>query len=147
MPSHDRTKISSTANIGLCRVPQNCQFQIDDFELDWNFSHPFDFIHARNIEGSVRDFEKLFGQAFENLKDGGWFEVADATVGVFCDDDTIERAPNLLKWRDKLIEASHKFNKPMGVSQNYKQWMIDAGFVNVKEKVYKVCHLGYGISL
>jgi hypothetical protein len=129
-----------TANI-ITRVPHNCQFQIDDFELDWNFSFPFDFIHARSIEGSVRDYKKLFGQALENLKDGGWFEVADATVGVFCDDDTSERAPNLFKWRDKLIEASHIFNKHMGVSHNYKQWMIDAGFVNVKEKVYKVCRL------
>ena len=127
--------------ISSYRVPTNCQFQIDDFELDWTFAYPFDFIHARSIEGSVRDYKKLFSQAFENLKDGGWFEVDDSTVGVFCDDDTIERAPNLLKWRDKLLEASHIFNKRMGVSQNYKQWMIDAGFVNVKQKIYKVCRL------
>jgi trans-aconitate methyltransferase len=120
------------------RVAPNCQFEIDDFELDWNFSYSFDFIHARNLEGSVRDHHKLFSQAFKNLNGGGWFEAADATVGIFCDDDTIERAPSLLEWRDRLIEASHIFNKPMGVAKNYKQWIIDAGFVNVKEEIYKV---------
>lgn len=64
--------------------------------------------------------------------------MAEATVGVFCDDETIELAQNLLKWRDKLIEASLLVKKPMGVAENYKQWLIDAGFVNVKEEIYKV---------
>lgn len=66
-------------------------------------------------------------------------EVADATVGVFCDDETIERAPNLLEWRDRLLEASEKFGKRMGVAKYYKEWMIDAGFINVKEEIRKVC--------
>lgn len=131
-----------TAKITRCeRVPPNCKFEIDDFEMDWTFSFPFDFIHARNIEGSVRNHHKLFGQAFDNLREGGWFEVADATVGVFCDDETISRAPNLLEWRDRLIEASSIFNKPMGVAKNYKQWLIDAGFVNVRERILKACLL------
>lgn len=27
----------------------------------------------------------------------------------------------------------------MGVAKHYKQWIIDAGFVNAEEKIYKVC--------
>ena len=65
-------------------------------------------------------------------------EVADATVGVFCDDDTASRAPNLFEWRDRLLEASEKFGKKMGVSNRYKEWMIEAGFVNVREEIRKV---------
>jgi hypothetical protein len=107
--------------------------------LEWNYPYPFDFIHARNIEGSVKDYQRLFRQALENLKDGGWLEVADSTVGVFCDDDTIDRAPNLLEWRDRLIEASEKFGKLMGVASRYREWMIEAGFKNVREEFYKVC--------
>jgi trans-aconitate methyltransferase len=122
----------------LFRVPPNCRFEIDDFELEWKYSYPFEFIHARNIEGSVKDHRRLFRQALENLKEGGWLEVADSTVGVFCDDETIERAPNLLEWQDRLIEASQKFGKPMAVAHQYKDWLIDAGFTNVKEEVYKV---------
>lgn len=82
---------------------------------------------------------RLFKQAKEHLVPDGWFEVADATVGIFCDDDTIEKATSICEWRDRLIEASTKFGKPMGVAQNYKQWLIDAGFENVTEEIYKVC--------
>ncbi|KAK5449326.1 hypothetical protein LTS15_008868 [Exophiala xenobiotica] len=119
-------------------VPANCTFEIDDFELDWRYPYPFDFIHARNIEGSVKDHKRLLLQALDNLKPGGWLEVADATVGVFCDDETIVRAPNLLEWRDRLVEASHMFGKPMGVAKHYKDWLTEAGFTNVQQEVYKV---------
>ncbi|EAS34726.3 TAM domain methyltransferase [Coccidioides immitis RS] len=119
-------------------IPTNCKFEIDDFEATWNFRDPFDFIHARSIEGSAKDYKRLFRQAKDNLRPGGWFEVADATVGVFGDDDTINKAPNILEWRDHLIDASAKFGKPMGVSKNYKQWFIDTGFENVTEEIYKV---------
>jgi trans-aconitate methyltransferase len=129
----------NTAKALFNRVPPNCRFEIDDFELEWNYPYPFDFIHARNIEGSVKNHQRLFRQALENLKDGGWLEVAESTVGVFCDDDTIDRAPNLLEWRDRLIEASEKFGKLMGVASRYREWMIEAGFKNVREEIYKVC--------
>ncbi|EEP75341.1 conserved hypothetical protein [Uncinocarpus reesii 1704] len=124
--------------IDVAELPPNCKFEIDDFESPWNFTQPFDFVHVRNIEGSVKDYPRLFKQALANLEPGGWFEVADSTVGLFGDDDTIEKATSLSEWRDRLIEASGKFGKPMGVSHNYKQWMIDAGFENVTEELYKV---------
>ncbi|BDD55388.1 hypothetical protein MAP00_000910 [Monascus purpureus] len=119
-------------------VPPNCKFEIDDFDSTWDYSQPFDFIHARNIEGSVKDYHRLFGQAMTYLRPGGWFELGESTVGVFSDDDTLSRATYLLEWRDRLVEASEKFGKRMGVAKNYKQWMIDAGFENVREEIYKV---------
>ncbi|KAL4922404.1 S-adenosyl-L-methionine-dependent methyltransferase [Aspergillus aurantiobrunneus] len=119
-------------------VPPNCRFEIDDFELQWNFSHPFDFIHMRGIEGSVKDFRRLFKQAHNNLTPGGWFEICDFTVGVFSDDESAEKATNMQRWRDLLIEASEKFGKPFSVAKHYKQWMIDAGFSDVQEEIYKV---------
>lgn len=119
-------------------VPPNCKFEIDDFDSTWDYSQPFDFIHARNIEGSVKDHHRLFSQAMTYLRPGGWFELGESTVGVFSDDDTLSRATYLLEWRDRLIEASEKFGKRMGVAKNYKQWMIDAGFENVREEIYKV---------
>ncbi|KAL4748712.1 hypothetical protein BDW72DRAFT_147680 [Aspergillus terricola var. indicus] len=119
-------------------LPPNCRFEIDDFELEWNFSHPFDYIHMRGIEGSVRDFHRLFRQAHDNLNRGGWFEVCDFTVGIFSDDESAEKATSLQRWRDLLVEASKKFGKRFSVAQNYKQWMIDTGFKEVQEEIYKV---------
>ncbi|BCS20870.1 uncharacterized protein APUU_21302S [Aspergillus puulaauensis] len=40
--------------------------------------------------------------------------------------------------RELLIEASTKFGKQLGVANNYKQWMVGAGFGNVQEHIYKV---------
>ncbi|KAL4983930.1 S-adenosyl-L-methionine-dependent methyltransferase [Aspergillus falconensis] len=104
----------------------------------WNYSHPFDYIHMRGIEGPVRDFHRLFKQAHNNLNPGGWFEICDFTVGIFSDDDSTEKATSLQQWRDILVEASKKFGKQFSVAQNYKQWMIDAGFKDAREEVYKV---------
>ncbi|KAL4804398.1 S-adenosyl-L-methionine-dependent methyltransferase [Aspergillus unguis] len=119
-------------------VPPNCKFEIDDFELPWNFSHPFDYIHARAMEGSVKDFNRLFKQAHDNLTPGGWFEICEFTADVFSDDDSGDKVVNMHKWRDELTEASRRFGKLINVAKNYKQWMIDAGFTNVQEEVYKV---------
>ncbi|KAL4955915.1 S-adenosyl-L-methionine-dependent methyltransferase [Aspergillus filifer] len=119
-------------------VPPNCRFEIDDYELPWNFPHSFDYIHMRGIEGSVKDFHRLFEQAHHNLNTGGWLELCDFTVGVFSDDDSADKATNMQRWRDLLVEASQKFGKEFSVAKNYKQWMIDAGFRNVREEIYKV---------
>ncbi|KAJ0417894.1 S-adenosyl-L-methionine-dependent methyltransferase [Aspergillus carlsbadensis] len=119
-------------------VPPNCRFEIDDFELPWNWAKPFDYIHMRAIEGSVGDFGTLFKQAHDNLTPGGWFEICDDTVGVFSDDDTIDKAPDMTRWVELLVEASHKYGKHMNVCKNYKQWLTDAGFKNVREEIYKI---------
>ena len=102
---------------------------------------PFDFIFARNVAGSVRDFPALFKQAKKNLKNGGWVEFTDFIPWPFCDDDTIARAPNNIQWNLDLIEASQKFGKNLNAAPNYAQWMRDAGFKNVREEVFKVYFL------
>ncbi|KAL3475701.1 S-adenosyl-L-methionine-dependent methyltransferase [Aspergillus californicus] len=119
-------------------VPPNCLFEIDDYELEWNFSRQFGYIHMRGIEGSVKNFGRLFRQAHDSLTRGGWFEICDFTVGVFSDDDTAEKATNMQQWRNLLVEASEKFGKQFSVAHNYKEWMAEAGFKNVQEEIYKV---------
>lgn len=46
-------------------VPPNTEFFIDDLESDWTFVNPFDFIYVRMLTGSIRDWPKLVGQAFQ----------------------------------------------------------------------------------
>lgn len=126
----------------LYRVPPNCFFEIDDFESDWDFSKPFDFIHARNLAGSVRDFSGLNKRIMRNLRPGGWVEIADfAGDRPLSDDDTAQNAPNLNEWIRLLNEACNKFGKDFSAARKHKQLLIDAGFKNVREEVYKVCLL------
>ncbi|RJE25337.1 Methyltransferase [Aspergillus sclerotialis] len=122
-------------------APPNCYFQVDDFESPWDFwdfSKPFDFIHAGNLAGSVKDFPHLLQQAKNTLNPGGWFEFVDFAPEPFADDDTLQGAPNLCEMSRFCNEASIKFGKKLRVTDSYKQWMIDAGFKDVKEHVYKV---------
>jgi hypothetical protein len=111
---------------------------VDDFESEWEYSKPFDFIHGRDLQGSVSDYDRLVEQAFKNLAPGGWFEFADADLLVCCDDDTVKEAKNMLEVNRLVCDASARFGKLMGTASQHKQRLEDAGFVNVREEIYKV---------
>ncbi|KGO44255.1 hypothetical protein PEXP_057480 [Penicillium expansum] len=119
-------------------VPPNCRFEIDDFEQPWSYSKPFDYIHGRELEGSIRDHEILFKQVFNNLNPNGWFEIASFDVNTYSDDGTHLGATNLLLSIEHMHESSRMFGKDMTSSLSWKDWMIKAGFVNVIEDVYKL---------
>ncbi|KKA16947.1 Methyltransferase [Rasamsonia emersonii CBS 393.64] len=119
------------------QVPPNCRFQIDDFEKEWAYSRPFDFIHGRDLEGSVRDYDQLFRQAFQNLKPGGYLEMASMEINTHSDDGTHLKAKNFLKGLRVTHEASKKFGKDMNSVATWKEKMERAGFENVTEKIYK----------
>lgn len=56
-------------------VPPNLEFQIDDAQMEWTFEpETFDFIHIRYLQGSIEDWDKLYGQVYKALKPGGWFQ-------------------------------------------------------------------------
>jgi trans-aconitate methyltransferase len=122
-------------------VPPNCSFIIDNAEDEWPYlsSKPFDFVHWRVLCGSIKDWPRLYSQAYNHITPGGWIEAQEHDVRVSSDDDSVERATEVVKWFKTVDEASEKFGKKMDVADNQKQWMIDAGFVDVQEIIYKVC--------
>lgn len=63
---------------------------------DGDFGHNFDYIHARNLQCSIYDPEKLVRQAYENLNHGGWLEIQEA--GSLCIDT--------IHWEEGLGKAS-----------------------------------------
>ena len=46
-------------------VPPNVHFFIDDVEDDWNYSAPFDYIYARKLQGSIKNWPRFYQQAYE----------------------------------------------------------------------------------
>lgn len=74
----------------------------------------------------------------KNLKPGGYAEVVDQPTVAFADDDSMAKAPNVFEWARLHNEACEKFGKRMDIAHRQKQWMIDAGFKNVKEEIFKV---------
>jgi len=50
----------------LCRVPKNCEFEIDDVESDWTYpENYFDFIHLRSLSGSLQDWDMVLRRCYE----------------------------------------------------------------------------------
>ncbi|KAJ5636495.1 uncharacterized protein N7484_009808 [Penicillium longicatenatum] len=119
-------------------VPSNCRFQVDDFEEPWSYSHPFDYIHGRELEGAIRDHDKLFQRAFNNLTPNGWFEMASMEVNTHSDDGTHLNARCLVESVKNLQTSSIGFGKDMNSVGTWKRRFEETGFINVHEDVYKL---------
>lgn len=121
-------------------VPNNCRFHVDDYEDQWTYQEDekFDYIHGRALSGTSADWPRFYQQVMENLKPGGWLEMQEYDAWIFSDDDSCERAPWTMEWVDKLDAASKMYGKQINVARFQKQWIIDAGFEDVEERIYRV---------
>ncbi|KAL1982371.1 hypothetical protein VTN96DRAFT_1402 [Rasamsonia emersonii] len=119
-------------------VPPNCTFEIDDFEKDWLFKTKFDFIHGRELEGCIADTDRLFRQAFDHLKPGGYFELDAFYAYWLSDDDTASKATNSQACSKMLREAAEKFGKSFEMVPLWREKMEKVGFVDVRESAFKI---------
>ncbi|KAK7421594.1 hypothetical protein QQX98_002061 [Neonectria punicea] len=119
-------------------VPPNCKFEIDDLEKEWTWKIPFDYVFSRMMTGSFANPEAMAKKVFENLAPGGWYEIQDIQLPVLCDDGTLdpETSPTM-KWQKALIEGSKAVGRRLGVSDENKDLLKRAGFINVHESVYR----------
>ncbi|KAJ5240878.1 uncharacterized protein N7469_002469 [Penicillium citrinum] len=121
-------------------VPPNLRFIVDDAESSWLFStsRPFDFIHARDLGGAIADWNRLLHQSYLYLRPGGWIELQEFEVTLKSDDDSLRLAPTLCEFLDQLHAASEAFHRPMNIAEGHRQRLIEAGFEDVRDEVYKV---------
>ncbi|OCL11725.1 S-adenosyl-L-methionine-dependent methyltransferase [Glonium stellatum] len=113
-------------------VPTNCQFEIDDVEEPWTWGHKFDYIHARMMTASFKDWQRFFEQCYQNLTPGGWLEMQDTDFPVCCIDDTLDPSTALYQWAHMIANATRAVGRDL-VAAKYKQFMIDAGLIDVTE--------------
>ncbi|KAF4974214.1 hypothetical protein FZEAL_8852 [Fusarium zealandicum] len=119
-------------------IPPNCVFEVDDFESDWPYSKPFDFIHARELEGCISDDDRLFRQAFEHLAPEGFFEIQATYARFVSDDETHKNAENAQKWLSSLINGLAEFGKPLDNAIGWKERLEAAGFVDCQQELRKI---------
>ncbi|CAJ2502347.1 Uu.00g097410.m01.CDS01 [Anthostomella pinea] len=121
-------------------VPPNLHFYIHDARTnDWWWPDPFDYIHLRMTLGAWADFEQdVARKAFNHLEPNGWFEAQELCPSFMCDDDSMapDYAPKLLF--DDLLDCARAEQRPIDIAKTYKQSLINAGFVDVTEQVYKI---------
>ncbi|KAH6884577.1 S-adenosyl-L-methionine-dependent methyltransferase [Thelonectria olida] len=119
-------------------IPPNCVFEVDDFEDEWVFKVPFDFIHARELEGCIGDEERLFKQVFENLAPGGYFELQAQRGQFMSDDGTSEKAIHAQRWAAAILDSSESFGKPIDCAHLWKDKLSKVGFVDVCQEIRKI---------
>ncbi|EZF34799.1 hypothetical protein H101_01662 [Trichophyton interdigitale H6] len=119
-------------------VSPNVSFEIDDAESDWTFRQRFDLIHFQNLNGAIRDWRRLFSQIYDNLMPGGYVEAKETDVYATCDDNSIPEDCHLRQWESNCIKACSLIGQTLTAPENVKKWMIEAGFVDVKEEQFKL---------
>jgi SAM-dependent methyltransferase len=122
-------------------VPPNCRFYVDDIETEWTFSpdEKFDFIHGRALAGSIVNFDLLYRRIYDNLNPGGWVEIQEEESQFYSHDDpSLSKVPNCRKMAHLCNEASEKVGRIVAVAQEQRQRLINAGFEDVHDDVYKV---------
>lgn len=120
-------------------VPPNCKFEIEDAEKDWTFpKDSFDYIHARNLLGTIRDWPKLIKQCYDHTKPGGWLEWQHKHPLIVSDDDSLPEKSFLQQWSKNFSNACTRFGVPLEATVLLKQRMEAAGFVDVVQCILKL---------
>lgn len=119
-------------------VPPNCSFEIEDLNMEWTFPmNHFDFIHARELFGCVRDWDTLLAEAFKHMKPGGYIEILEHSVVPISDDDTVNERSFFTLWGKTVVELGEKSGKTFEIWKESKARLEYAGFEDVVETRYK----------
>ncbi|OLN96410.1 hypothetical protein CCHL11_00663 [Colletotrichum chlorophyti] len=122
-------------------VPPNCKFQIDDIEQPWTWpANHFDYIHIRNMEGSISNWVALYKQAFKALQPGGYIEVKEVDIECGSQVEALDDKHPFKRWSKFLLEACDKIGKTglqcrsQGIGNNLR----NAGYVDIVEKKWPI---------
>lgn len=121
-------------------VPENLQFFIDDAsEDDWAVppSH-FDFIHTRVLVGCFPDFREILRKGYFYTKPGGHMESQEVMSIPYCDDGTMPTDWPFLDWSRRIDESAVFAHRPVKIANMLRTWYEEAGFVDVREEVFKL---------
>ncbi|KAK1993919.1 S-adenosyl-L-methionine-dependent methyltransferase [Colletotrichum falcatum] len=124
-------------------IPSNCRFQIDDFEEEWTWPREyFDYIHVSHLEACVSDWPKLYSQAIQHLKPGGYIEIKELDIEEHSQKlgDDLPRDHIYRRWAQIMYEAADRLGKPGRHIHNHgiSNYLRNAGFVDVVEKRWPI---------
>ncbi|MCJ1246420.1 hypothetical protein MMC30_003627 [Trapelia coarctata] len=116
-------------------LPSNVNFLVANAEEEWKFETKFDFIHARVLCMAIRDWARLFRQAFDNLQPGGWLECQEVSfpLASYLPEDTRETSP-FINWTCRILEAMQKRGVDLKAAERFAEMLRAEGFVNIAVK-------------
>ncbi|KKA25952.1 UMTA methyltransferase family protein [Rasamsonia emersonii CBS 393.64] len=122
-------------------VPPNVKFLVDDIEADWEYgNNPFDFIHARYLSVSIKNFPRLVRQCYRYAKPGGWVEFQDWDSRITSEDNST-KGTSIKRYYNEVLGAFERNGYETSPGPHLEQWFRDAGFVDVQKKVGTWCML------
>jgi len=139
----DRYPMAEVIGIDLCPirpswVPENCRFEVDDADASWAFPNDyFDFIHARNLAQPTSAVPEVMRDMYRCTRRGGYVELAETEVSVFCDDGTMAETNALKRALDLLTSAKVKAGAPPATAEALTARLADVGFVDISVATIK----------
>ncbi|KAL1991885.1 hypothetical protein VTN49DRAFT_5193 [Thermomyces lanuginosus] len=109
-------------------VPPNVKFPVDEIKSDWADERDhYDFIHARFLAVSIRDFGKIINGI---VKPSGWVEFQDWDNYPISEDGSIN-STGIKRYYDELYSAFEKAGYETRPGPKLEQWFKDTDFVNI----------------
>jgi hypothetical protein len=139
-PSHPYAEVTGTdlSPIQPGSQPSNCIFEVDDCCSEWVYEpDTFGFIHIRGLYGSVADWPTLYAQAFRACKPGGWIEQIEWDMALRDPSGQLTEHPVFKKWTEDCLDMGETIGKTMKTAILMKDWIREAGFVDIVEKKIK----------
>ncbi|EOD52356.1 putative umta methyltransferase family protein [Neofusicoccum parvum UCRNP2] len=111
-------------------IPPNVRFEVDDMEDDWTYTHQFDFIHTRYLQGSIKNWPKLVENCFRSLKPGGWIELQDYVMQIYSHDGSVKPDSALIKWPAEILKGMEKLGLEGEPGKHLETWK-EVGLLNL----------------
>ncbi|KAK4497349.1 hypothetical protein PRZ48_011800 [Zasmidium cellare] len=92
-------------------VPPNVKFEIDDARDEWTYpADYFDFIHIRQLAGSMLDWNDLISQSYHHLRPGGKLEISEGRANFWYAHDSVPSDSFTYQWLMEWRRLSSKVN-------------------------------------
>ncbi|KAK1760123.1 S-adenosyl-L-methionine-dependent methyltransferase [Echria macrotheca] len=118
--------------------PPNVKFVVDDVELDWAETEPYDYVHVRYMAGAIKDWPRLVKQIYDHLKPGGWVEFQETANTLYSQDGTLKPDNAMVRMMDGLSEACDKIGRTLDPAPSMEGWVKEAGFEKVAVEKFRL---------
>lgn len=87
------------------------KFEIDDARDEWTFPPDyFDFIHIRQLAGSMLDWSDLISQSYDHLRPGGRLEISEGRANFWYAHNSVPSDSFTHQWLMEWRRLSSKMN-------------------------------------
>ncbi|KJZ69399.1 hypothetical protein HIM_11215 [Hirsutella minnesotensis 3608] len=106
-------------------LPPNVEFLVDDVEQECFESAEYDFVHLRNLLGSIANWPRLV-------------ELQGILNQPYSEDGTLSSDDPVVQLMDGLKRVGDKRGRDMDPASSFKRWAESTGFVSVQERRFSL---------